>query len=364
MSGLYVRHELLRSEAVRMATLNNSGYDLLERKLIVKSGFYLEPWHDRFTCFSCSLSINRLCQPLKLTYRHYRNSPDCAFLKNLDVSIRRIPYTSFKGKSDYENRAYFIRKVDAATMTQALMNTLTDRDYSKDYRRRGLKNQPLIFFETEIFIPSGGESRYGFDTEKFFLSMRAEHERLKTFYIRNYSFPVTDETLHLPELLARNGLFYTLTQSNVQCSTCRLVIGDGLSLGYQDYVGEHERLNRRCPWNRGHREHNIPRPPPIPRALIVPPPPGHPIDITDGEADDDCIIIDDPIQAPNASASDVSSSSGSNDNVITCRICFENKIKTVYSCGHISHCDECSRNLVECPICKQRLHSPRKIYFP
>ena len=46
-----------------------------------------------------------------------------------------------------------------------------------------------------------------------------------------------------------------------------------------------------------------------------------------------------------------------------CKLCIENKIDCVFiDCGHLMSCLRCSRNLENCPFCRQTIYKTMKVY--
>jgi len=47
-----------------------------------------------------------------------------------------------------------------------------------------------------------------------------------------------------------------------------------------------------------------------------------------------------------------------------CKICMDNPLQMVFlPCGHLSTCEDCSKNLKECPICRQNITGKVKTYW-
>ena len=46
-----------------------------------------------------------------------------------------------------------------------------------------------------------------------------------------------------------------------------------------------------------------------------------------------------------------------------CKICFEQEMDALfYRCGHVAACEECARQVKDCPICRREVHAVVKIW--
>lgn len=50
---------------------------------------------------------------------------------------------------------------------------------------------------------------------------------------------------------------------------------------------------------------------------------------------------------------------------LTCRICMDNEINTVFNpCGHVMSCASCAEQCERCPLCRANITTANKIYLP
>jgi hypothetical protein len=125
MSAILIRHELLRNESIRLATLVFLDYEYVDKLLIAKSGFYYDPWHEMFVCFSCNFFLPKECKPCEMLKRHLIEWQDCWHTMGIDVSIKRKPKRNFKSAPDNPNCSdWFNRHVDM----NIILNTVSIYD--------------------------------------------------------------------------------------------------------------------------------------------------------------------------------------------------------------------------------------------
>ena len=411
MAGLYLRHEIMRNETMRLKTLFKLRNSVSEKKTIANFGFYFDQNISELVCFSCNLLVPRTTPIHSIHRKHYRNCPDCPFLVGYDVSISSEWDSKVKGRHDIVDASYFNRDVIMVPILESY--SLNNPPYFYDQSRSD--NSPFLDdIDFPDFIPGSGSTKERFDTEKFFLMMRSEAFRLQTFKIDYYNYPVNETSAHWPEMLSKYGFIYTLTGNNIQCAMCRIVLGEIFPNCHTDFIALHERYSPLCPWTLGDRRNNIPT---IQfRTILSDLRSLTPISelnendmITDAafsdDDDDDVEIVgtftavrntrangeqnnvqsnEQPTTTEstviNESRNDLPSTSqpesGSqqlaeetttdqsmNEENNTCKCCFLRPINCVHQCGHVSICTHCSDRLTLCIICRQELKNRIIIYF-
>ncbi len=69
----------------------------------------------------------------------------------------------------------------------------------------------------------------------------------------------------------------------------------------------------------------------------------------------------------NVEGDDEAISENENEDNLQCKVCFTNKINTVFMpCFHAAVCITCANRLQEtkiCPICRNRIHTPRRLFL-
>lgn len=414
MSERYIRHEVLRNETERLKTMERLRLNYEDKMGIVKAGFYYDPNIKDFMCFSCNLIVPKLVNLQSMIRKHYRYNPHCSFLRGYDVSIRGDPRIGVKGRHDIHDASYFNRDLSNDFMTAFLRghNLIQIPILVEPNRYRG--QIEIEDIEYPDFIPGGGHVNEIFDVEKFFLMMRSEEKRRQTFHVDFRQFPIDEDTRQWPDMFAKNGFFYTLTQRNIQCAMCRIVLGDLCAFEDRDLVAIHNRVSPRCPWSRGDRHNNIPniilnvnvRPAnqaesnmarasmndldpidadfssdddsdieivaenPTPRTI----PPARNIIVTETASNPNSANVrssalnDQPstsrgLDIPPTSREEPMENNNEIDNARICKCCYSNEINVVHQCGHLSICQHCADRLLLCILCKQILINPRRIYF-
>src|SRR6266700_5542981 len=84
MDAVYLRHELLRHEHIRLSTFFGSSVPGAAH--LAESGFYYDKDLGRLVCFSCNLTLKAKFKDL---FRfHYELSLYCEFINGKDVSIK------------------------------------------------------------------------------------------------------------------------------------------------------------------------------------------------------------------------------------------------------------------------------------
>jgi hypothetical protein len=326
MCSLLIRHELLRNESVRLSTLMYLSHLIhAEKVLIARSGFYYDYWNEIYICFSCNYFVDKKCKGIDMLRIHMTDSPDCWFCYGLDVSIRSNRRGFLKGS--IEDHHYDWINQSAADMDEILSRVSFDHPPIQEYNKRSTDQLKYLFCISEsLFIPAGGTTLKAFHSEDYLISLRSEERRLETYKITNYLFPLDNFEPDFIDRLAKNGFFYCLTGTNVECAFCRIVLGDLNS--ETDFISLHEEYSPKCSWVNNERENNIP--------LTV----------------NEVIIVD--------------HDEDENENINRermCRCCMTEYINVVHSCGHISLCITCASKLENCIICRQPLIDERKIYF-
>ena len=315
MSSYYIRHELLRHLAVRKHSML---YVEHEKKFIYASyGFYATK--KSFICFSCNYSV-----PLNFSgnihEKHVSDSSQCSFLDGRDVSIEDITSTSNEGlqicgHSLFNNKDFYYRKL--VEEQESLLTT--SKVPIGSFILNCVKWRPSVVlkpFNSPIFVPAIDDNSKFLHIEIFFLLMRNEERRLKTFQITYYPF-VGGEVL--AKNLAKNGFIYTLLNTTIQCAFCRICLTN-ISEPI-DIKSEHIKLSPQCKFAKGLECFNIPR---------------EIKQITDSPTEN----ID-----------------------IQCKVCLTNCVKIVFNCGHVASCYSCATQLNQCPICRQYILTKKQIFL-
>ena len=305
MSAPYVRHELLRHQAVRENTFYNWNNSFLDYKILAAAGFYYENQKDYIFCFSCDLMVSKLEDVLEIFKRH-KASPNCQFLKGNDISINRttnnpgIVGLSFANKhSKIENEPLFYDLFNPTTI-----------------QNRGCyscRSKSPIYAPIEIPAVSFGSRILNIDD--FFSFMRYEKNRLETFKIGLYK-----ETAPCAEYLASQGFFYTLLNDCIQCAFCKIVFC-GLQKANIDCM--HLIYSFNCEFVNK-KSNNV--------------------SITS---------IPDSIEDNNS------------NNRLMCKVCLENEICILLDCKHLVLCQKCANypSLKTCPVCRKIIESKCKVFL-
>ena len=322
--NIWIRHELLRNEAIRMSTLMYCNLTYKDKKTISRNGFYYDSDNEIYVCFSCNYHVKCTTLAEDLKRKHLKELPDhdrCNFLSGFDVSIERSR-GSIKGKTDIFNYPYFTRDVDDVEVRTAYNFADPPIEY---HSNRNNRLKYLHYMHNPVFIPSNGLTNESFPVERFMLAMRMEENRLKTFRLQSYHYPVEDFDSNSIERLAHLGYFYCLSGKYIECAFCRIVLAD-IDID-SDIERIHDSAQFKYPWVKCDRSKNIPY-------IVIPKP------LTTEKV----YHLDKPIE-------------------IQCKICFSTTIDVVYKCGHICSCSTCSLKLNECIICRAPLTDKRLIYF-
>ena len=316
MSSFYTRHELLRHESVR----NHSMLKLNHCKKFEysKYGFYACFESRRFVCFSCNF-----CIPVSFVgnihEKHRSYSPSCDFLQGRDVSISDpinhpdITEVRILGSPQFQNKNFFYRKTSESLEKLISPSLLPLGGYylnSIDWRRK----RQYKAFCSPIFIPGIEDSSKFLHIELFFLLMRNEERRLKTFQHKLFPFPCSDKW---SEALAKEGFIYTLLNTIVQCAFCRIVI----STVTHDIKGIHKLVSPNCKFVNGEECFNIPK-----RSETI--------------VDSTTEVVE-----------------------IQCKICLSNCVNIFFDCGHAASCFQCSKQLKNCPICRRLIINKKQIFL-
>lgn len=319
MSAYYIRHEILRHESVRKFSMLS--VDVGEKYKIASYGFYADLELKAFVCFSCQQVVKFIdSQDIHQKHRFY--TPQCAFLNGRDVSIGHrqwgpdYEYVSLLGVPQFNNPAWFSRPISEEFTKQTLKKySLQNPDY--ECRIFQLKYF-LGILHLPMFIPNVTNSNQLLNIESFFITMRSEERRLQTFQLRNYPFMFSQD---LAVYLAKNGFFFTLLNSAIQCAFCRVIVGN-ISTGV-DINRIHKIMSSKC------------------------------LFITDDEKAGNLKIVK-KIIIPNTT-----------DNVqVQCKICLVHEINIVLNCGHF-FCSDClsKSNIKMCPHCRSGITTQTRIYF-
>lgn len=50
--------------------------------------------------------------------------------------------------------------------------------------------------------------------------------------------------------------------------------------------------------------------------------------------------------------------------IIQCIVCFTNKKKMLFlPCSHVATCYNCSKKLIECPVCRQKIKEKKQVFL-
>ena len=141
--------------------------------------------------------------------------------------------------------------------------------------------------------------------------------RKLTFKTRKYKCNLTkSKKLEL----INNGFFYTLLGTNTQCAFCRIIIG-----GWNENVDinkKHKKLSPNC---EIFNNENI-----IFGKLVI----------------NDKII-----------------ESKKDEDRGLCKICFISEVQTMFNCGHVVSCIECTKRCNICPVCRCNSYGWKRIYL-
>ena len=146
--------------------------------------------------------------------------------------------------------------------------------------------------------------------------MRSEKRRLETFQVQNYEFPLLENKA---KYLAKMGFFYTLLNTTVQCSFCRILIGGVRENTW--ILAKHMIFSPDCPCSFGETNKNEPM------------------------ADERLTVSKTDIEAQQ------------------CKICMENEINIIYDCGHLYFCSDCSDKATNCAVCRAPLVGRKRIFM-
>ncbi|CAG2102052.1 unnamed protein product [Medioppia subpectinata] len=275
---------------------------------IAALGFYADNNIQSFVCFSCMLIV-RFKDWKDIHEHHRKTSPFCAFIQGRDVSIGDDkPRTEFspkcQGFTNFSNIETFNRRLSDANRNKVLRHYSLNTPYLN--AAPTLKSYVLTTIFSPVYIPK---------------LLRSDQEnRLKTFNVHTYTFPPTASDFPYPEIsdmLARNGFFYTLYNSVIQCAFCRVVISNITHITMEeDVLSMHAIFSRDCQLISGKDVGNIPR-------IIT-----HTATPTENESHQ-------------------------------CKVCLINQIDVIYKCGHFVVCSSCATQMNSCPTCRAPLHDMR-----
>jgi hypothetical protein len=310
MASIYIRHELLRAEFLRLDTMTELMIPYEDKKIIAKAGFYYDGLNELFFCFSCNYSASIKCKPHKMVREHFNTFKDCWFCLGCDISVPTKPNCHFKNSPSCSNISFMNRDVDNYIwQNYSIYNPLIIIHKIQPICER----KYLHSIASRYFIPNGKSTVETFSVDNFFLQMRSESNRLSTFNVTNYEFPIPN----FSKYLAKCGFFYCLTGTNIQCCMCRIIVGD-LDEN-MDIETLHQACSKSCPWVRGDQHNNV--------GLVE-------------------------------------ACAEANENLL-CKICYSEIINIVHICGHVSICSKCLKQLRQktCIICRAKLEGERKLYF-
>lgn len=325
MGDLYVRHELLRHESIRLFTLIAA--KISNKDFIASSGFYYCEENSSLLCFSCNLSIQESTEsPFSL---HLRLSPDCNFLNGSDVSIsQNKSLLLILGSPQIINRDWLYKNYEKKYCERVF----SKYNFKKPWRKYNKDcTSSLISIYAPMKIPSINRAAI-FDVEDFFIYMRSEEKRLETFKLKMFPYPLSETFF---KILAFEGFFYCLVDKNTQCAYCRYVIG-GWSEN-MDIKYTHSVLSPKCKFVRGERVENI--------------------------------QLNEPnLYIKSSNEQEVQEVDFQEYNMLKdrlkCKICFNNDIDIIFDyCGHAISCSNCSKCLKCCPTCRGSILAQKKIYF-
>ncbi|CAG2100055.1 unnamed protein product [Medioppia subpectinata] len=286
---------------------------------IAALGFYADDNIKSFVCFSCMLIV-RFKDWKDIHEYHRKTSPYCAFLQGRDVSIGDDkPRTEFspkcQGFTNFSNIETFNRRLSDENRNKVLKHYSLKTPYLN--AATTLKSYVLTSIFSPVYIPKILRSDRVFNIEVFFLYLKSEENRFQTFNVHTYLFPYPE----ISDILARNGFFYTLYNSAIQCAFCRVVISNITHLTIEeDVLSMHAIFSRDCQLLTGKDVGNIP----FTNRLCATP--------TDNESHQ-------------------------------CKVCLVNQIDVIYKCGHFIVCSSCAARMGACPTCRAPLSDRRRLYI-
>lgn len=225
LSDIVLRHELLRSEKVRLATFADWNFSL-SANLLAAAGFYYTNVSDVCVCFSCELSIQSWCTETTPFRDHVLFAPECGFVRGLDKNIpildNDVPPLS---QAEYEEVSR-----DKTRLLVNVHNNLRKRNYTTI----------ILHSVNTIIIPKPDIFGGMMNVNGFFNHMKKTKNRSNTF---KRFFGATFFQKPISELV-ENGLFSLSTASSVQCFSCRCILGNWKST--DSVMARHFRSSPHC----------------------------------------------------------------------------------------------------------------------
>lgn len=307
MSNLYIRHELLRHEPIRLSTYYNWKYTDINPKVLAACGFYYEGVRKDIFCFSCNYKLSDPYIEEEIFEKH-KLSLNCDFLNGFDVSISRSTYCILPIGISFVN--------DIKLLIPKTTENLSYDIYNPTYYMSTTDQRISLPLLSAVKIPEIVDSRLIFNVNDFFSHMKYEYNRLQTFKIGKWTGPI--EPLELVKL----GFFYTLLNNIIQCAFCRTIICVGFNnIGM--VILFHWKGCRNCM----SRDLNIKQFKNI----------------------------------KNKPKKDVKV----DNSRLLCKICYVNEINALLDCKHLVLCYKCANNemLKNCPVCRNIIKKIDKIYL-
>ena len=299
MSKPYIRHQLLKNAKARLETFKYTVYEP-NSVSFMENGLYFQ--NNALICFSCGGGsvLESITENLEDVHLQ-----DCQYLKRLDVNIYPRP--------EAEGEEYIAGK--PAQPIDLLYPRIANRQCG-DIRSftpiitAKFKQQTIAgVLRREIEKPLKNAL---LNVRLFYLIMRKEFNRLETFKVNTYKWPVK----YMNErFLVKAGFFYTLIEDIISCYVCRVCIG-GLNRS-SNVIEIHKQFSPDCPLR------------------------------SETQVVDDLGVTLEKICNENAT--------------LECKICYKRSTCILFNCNHMLCCHVCARNLENCPLCRATILTKQEI---
>lgn len=313
MSAEYIRHELLRHHSVRASTFQSWNHGNIDYHRLVSAGFYYESHRDEIICFSCNIRIPGSVSSTHPFLMHRSQSPNCPFLKGIDLSINRLAL----GSSPTPLAVSLAPSREIRNLEENFDSVVScdlERPPTREIRRphfsgNGSLQEIEAYYKSPIKIPATDRPNSIISIESFFQMMKNRNRRLESFRVNEWPL-----TAPHPEIMAEAGFFYCLLNDHVQCAFCRCVIGG---------------------WNRESDPFEVHREI-FPQCQYI----------------QQILSSDVQIIAEFENKRHESRNSITLESSLVCKICFDNEVSVRFNCKHVVTCKDCSVRLIHCPICR------------
>lgn len=227
-SNIVLRHEMLRSEKIRLATFTDWNLPINPR-LMAAAGFYKSGNGSEASCFSCELMFLEWGNSPLPMQDHITVAPECPFVRGLDKSIP-IDETD----------------VEPLTVEQIddISKSVPDRSLIKTFNGLMSRSYRTIFLFTSIVLLSIPKP----DTIGGLLNVEAFYEMMKLPACRYFSFKRHHGTTFYEKPIGElvdAGLFCLSNITSLQCFSCRCIMGKWHR--NHSAIERHKKLSPHCP---------------------------------------------------------------------------------------------------------------------